>query len=70
MSKLWNTMTDQIEHRRGYHTKNIEDIFYKITEKKSPNLKKKIHIQVKKAYWVPKRQTKKITSLHILEQRH
>lgn len=29
-------MTDQIEHRRGYHTKDIEDIFYKITEKKIP----------------------------------
>lgn len=50
MSKLGNTMTDQIEHRRGYHTKDIEDIFYKITEKKSPKLEKKIHIQVKKTY--------------------
>lgn len=34
-------MTDQIEHRRGYHTKDIEDIFYKITEKKNPQISRK-----------------------------
>lgn len=47
----------------------MEDIFNKSTEENFQNLEKEMHIQVQKAYRTPKRQNKKVTSPHILEQK-